>query len=143
MGIAGLSPHLSRMPLLAVLLTPLQALVTLFKPLQTTAAANRNHHADPGSKMARLNTNMRFGAQADRPPQAAGARDLTGFIKPCRTVAKTVLSRTSPSRLKIVRAFEAGVGPSYAGRMVISGRMADVCAELDRMAQREAIGGQL
>ncbi|WP_293601982.1 MULTISPECIES: hypothetical protein [unclassified Polaromonas] len=54
--------------------------------------------------------------------------------KPCQTVAKA----TSPRRLKIVREFEAGVSPSCAGRMVISGRMADVCAELDRMAQREA-----
>ena len=41
------------------------------------------------------------------------------------------------SRLKIVRQFEPGVGPTCAGRMVISGRMADVCAELDRMAERE------
>ena len=28
----------------------------------------------------------------------------------------------------------AGNGPKMAGRMVISGRMADVCAELDRLA---------
>lgn len=54
--------------------------------------------------------------------------------KPCQTVAKA----TSPRRLKIVRELEAGVSPCCAGRMVISGRMADVCAELDRMAQREA-----
>ncbi len=40
-------------------------------------------------------------------------------------------------RLKIVRALEPGVGAGYAGRMVISGRMADVCAALDRMTQRE------
>jgi hypothetical protein len=44
----------------------------------------------------------------------------------------------TPSRLRIVREFDANVGPACAGRMVISGRMADVCAELDRMAQREA-----
>jgi hypothetical protein len=37
-----------------------------------------------------------------------------------------------------VREFDANVGPACAGRMVISGRMADVCAELERMAQREA-----
>ncbi|HYW58646.1 MAG TPA: hypothetical protein VE934_16980 [Polaromonas sp.] len=37
-----------------------------------------------------------------------------------------------------MREFEAGISPSCAGRMVISGRMADVCAELDRMAQKEA-----
>jgi len=40
--------------------------------------------------------------------------------------------------LKVVREHDAGVGPSCAGRMTISGRMADVCAELDRMTQRGA-----
>ncbi len=41
-------------------------------------------------------------------------------------------------RLKVVREHDAAVSPTCAGRMKISGRMADVCAELDRMAQREA-----
>jgi hypothetical protein len=40
-------------------------------------------------------------------------------------------------RLKVVRELDSGVSPSCAGRMVISGRMADVCAELERMVQRE------
>jgi hypothetical protein len=40
--------------------------------------------------------------------------------------------------LKVVRAPDAAVGPRCAGRMTISGRMADVCAELDRMTQRES-----
>ncbi len=42
------------------------------------------------------------------------------------------------ARLKVVREHDAAVSPTCAGRMTISGRMADVCAELDRMAQREA-----
>jgi hypothetical protein len=33
---------------------------------------------------------------------------------------------------------EAGQAPTQVGRMMISGRMADVCAELDRLAAREA-----
>jgi hypothetical protein len=40
--------------------------------------------------------------------------------------------------LRIVRVLEAGQGQSCVGRMVISGRMTDVCAELDRLAAREA-----
>lgn len=40
--------------------------------------------------------------------------------------------------LRIVRILEADQVPSQVGRMVISGRMADVCAELDRLAAREA-----
>jgi len=53
-------------------------------------------------------------------------------------VNKTPPKGGTPSRLRIVREFDANVSPACAGRMVISGRMADVCAELDRMAQREA-----
>ncbi|OIQ64273.1 hypothetical protein GALL_541760 [mine drainage metagenome] len=34
---------------------------------------------------------------------------------------------------------EAGQARSQVGRLRISGRMADVCAELDRMAAREAM----
>ncbi|NMM13055.1 MAG: hypothetical protein HHJ17_05855 [Rhodoferax sp.] len=48
-------------------------------------------------------------------------------------------SRISVHRpLRIVRILDADQPPSQVGRMVISGRMADVCAELDRLAAREA-----
>ena len=40
--------------------------------------------------------------------------------------------------LRVVRVVEACSAPSSAGRMVISGRMADVCAELDRLAALES-----
>lgn len=40
--------------------------------------------------------------------------------------------------LRMVRVMEAGQSSSLVGRMVISGRMADVCAELDRLAAFEA-----
>ena len=52
-------------------------------------------------------------------------------------------SDAAPSRLvqrrplRIVRIMEAGQTPAQVGRMVISGRLADVCAELDRMAELE------
>ena len=42
-------------------------------------------------------------------------------------------------RLKVVRQFEPGVSRSCAGRLVISGRMSDVCAELERMAGQQPI----
>jgi hypothetical protein len=47
--------------------------------------------------------------------------------------------KTKP--LRIVRVVEAGQTRSCVGRMVISGRMADVCAELDRLVAREAAMG--
>jgi hypothetical protein len=40
--------------------------------------------------------------------------------------------------LRVVRVLEASPAPSHAGRMIISGRMADVCAELDRLAALES-----
>jgi hypothetical protein len=39
--------------------------------------------------------------------------------------------------LRVARVMEAQHNRSHAGRMVISGRMADVCAELDRLAELE------
>jgi len=46
---------------------------------------------------------------------------------------------TTPTRrpLRVVRVAEAGLPRSRVGRMVISGRMVDVCAELDRLAACE------
>lgn len=43
-----------------------------------------------------------------------------------------------PTPLRVLRVVESGQARSSVGRMVISGRMADVCAELDRLAAREA-----
>jgi hypothetical protein len=40
--------------------------------------------------------------------------------------------------LRVLRVSEQGEAPHCAGRMVISGRMADVCAELDRLVALEA-----
>ena len=42
-----------------------------------------------------------------------------------------------PGALRVLRVCDTQQ-PGDAGRLVISGRMADVCAELDRLAAREA-----
>ncbi len=123
MGIASLS----RSPLLSVLLAPLQALAALWMPVRPAVIAPS---CAPAATFRRRAANDPSAGKAtafhSRPVPAAGH-------KPCQSVAKT----TAPRRLKVVREFEAGISPACAGRMVISGRMADVCAELDRMAQRE------
>jgi hypothetical protein len=41
--------------------------------------------------------------------------------------------------LRVVRILESGHSVENVGRMVISGRMADVCDELDRLAARDAM----
>lgn len=49
-----------------------------------------------------------------------------------------VASTATRRPLRIVRVLEAGQAPANVGRMLISGHMADVCAELDRLAAGEA-----
>lgn len=39
--------------------------------------------------------------------------------------------------LRVLRVVDSGMPRSSTGRLVISGRMADVCAELDRLVERE------
>lgn len=128
MGITSLSPQLSRTSSLSLLIAPLQALVSLFMPVQQAAVGNR----------ACANQ-----ATKSRPPRPYGIDKAAWRIVPDAPVHKSSVTQSpAPSRLKIVREFDPGVGSSCAGRMVISGRMADVCAELDRMAQLEHGGSR-
>ncbi|OLP06400.1 hypothetical protein BLL52_2636 [Rhodoferax antarcticus ANT.BR] len=39
----------------------------------------------------------------------------------------------------MLQVMDAGQSPVQSGRLRISGRMADVCAELDRLAARESL----
>ncbi len=57
--------------------------------------------------------------------------------QPGRRPSRRHPASAAPTRLRIVRESETH-SDGAAGRMVISGRMADVCAELDRLAQRES-----
>jgi hypothetical protein len=54
------------------------------------------------------------------------------------TEAKPTIRASANKPLRIVRILEADHAPANVGRMVISGRMSDVCAELDRLAARES-----
>lgn len=89
-------------------------------------------------------TRLLLGTPADRPAarrtphvpsQRIPAGNPTPFAIPLRT------SPAYPTALKPLRVLcvmEPGQQCASVGRMVISGRMADVCAELDRLAAREA-----
>ena len=56
---------------------------------------------------------------------------------PCMP-APRMAARPAGKPLRVVRVVEAAAPRAIAGRMVISGRMADVCAELERLAALEA-----
>ena len=49
------------------------------------------------------------------------------------------LTGASARPLRVLRVVDAWQAPASAGRMVISGRMADVCAELERLAGTESL----
>jgi hypothetical protein len=113
----------SQSPLLSMLLAPAQALAAWFVPAQN--GSNR-YSAPARAQRVAGQLVLPFSSDAAATPRETGQ---AGKARP---------QSTTQSRLRIVREFDANVGPACAGRMVISGRMADVCAELDRMAQREA-----
>jgi hypothetical protein len=59
----------------------------------------------------------------------------------CRKPAlprRCALPLPTPTALRVTRVLEDTRQSGQAGRMVISGRMADVCAELERLARLEA-----
>jgi hypothetical protein len=62
-----------------------------------------------------------------------------GNPAPCVPPRRAYVDRpVSRKPLRVLRVMEPGQQRTSVGRMVISGRMADVCAELDRLAAREA-----
>lgn len=76
--------------------------------------------------------------------RAALAARSSNQVTPSLLAAPSYLTRTGSNfyaqrkPLRVVRVIEAGQNRASAGRIVISGRMADVCAELDRLAASEA-----
>ncbi len=72
-------------------------------------------------------------------PSTAVARTTTLNLSPGRQPPSATTTRRDRVHkpLRMVRVMEAGQTSSQVGRMVISGRMADVCAELDRLAAFE------
>lgn len=67
-------------------------------------------------------------------PTRAGARATESGVTPGRSRVPA----TRPSRVHVIQCVEAGMPVGSSGRMVISGRLADVCAELDRLAANDA-----
>jgi hypothetical protein len=78
----------------------------------------------------------------------AALHDLMAWLAPRpapvpRVAGRQPLQRPQPlpgRPLRVVRVVEPAAARTVAGRMVISGRLADVCAELERLAAQEARG---
>lgn len=84
---------------------------------------------------------VRLQSQALRPGPVRGDAYASHAGAPMRSACSTH-GQAAPSRpprpLRVLRIVDTSHVAASAGRMLISGRMADVCAELDRLAAQEA-----
>lgn len=75
---------------------------------------------------------QRMGSPASAKPST---RPLNQNHKPTGMGQKPAFSRS----VRVLQVMDAGQSPAQSGRLRISGRMADVCAELDRLAACEVL----
>jgi hypothetical protein len=115
----------------------LVTLSSLLTPLQGFVARMMSANRRPAMHAPRPRL------QPVTPIRAAMPRAVAGPEVPDR-VATAASRRNSGVHLhrslplRVVRTLDSGIPPGSTGRMMISGRMADVCAELDRLAATEA-----
>lgn len=124
------------LPILVHLFAPLQGAVEWLAGGGPAASADDAPAAGADGRLA-------AGLVSAPAAAAAAARVRSRVHARITPVGKAARAWAGPTRaperpLRVVRVVEARHPCSSAGRMVISGRMADVCAELDRLAAVEA-----
>jgi hypothetical protein len=102
-----------------------------FLPLARLAAVFRAHWSALAPRHA-----LGYGAQGQHGPHGTEGATHRATHRALQASAGCPALRP----LRVVRVLEPAAPRSTAGRMVISGRLADVCAELDRLAALEARG---
>lgn len=126
------------MNLLSLLITPLQGVVLFFAP-HAVGAKPLGLHGSGGQPAGQVSPD----SPAQRAPQpVTPARNTPlGSHQPLARVSRitrpsyTSFVQAKPiHRVRVVRNVDTTLPAGRAGRMVMSGRFADVCAELDRMA---------
>lgn len=87
-----------------------------------------------------LNRKPSLGHSSASPRPVRALRMVRPSVDRAAVTLRPVSSICSPrpAALRVVRVCEAHAPSGDMGRLVISGRMADVCAELDRLVAREA-----
>jgi hypothetical protein len=70
---------------------------------------------------------------------APSSTDATALCNQTLTTQTNNQPVRSSRPVRVLQVMESGQNPNQSGRLRISGRMADVCAELDRLAAREAL----
>lgn len=123
------------MNLLSLLIAPLQAVVLFFAP-HAVGAKPLGIGLGLGLRMPQR-TLAPFSPRADTPtssPHSAAPAPRARITYPHSTPR---ISAKPIHRVRVVRNVDASLPADRAGRMVLSGTFADVCAELDRLASTE------
>ena len=115
----------------------LPILFQLFEPVQ--AAVQWLSGASSASTAGTASSGSRAGHASafTRPACASAVRPADQRPVPQRAWRGPLRMDSAGRPLRVLRVVESRTAPTSAGRMVISGRMADVCAELDRLAELE------
>ena len=103
--------------------------VDLLSPLQALASRWMPAHPTRRSSAVDLRSDLRYVAVRPARPVSRGAARSSDHAGGAAAAVRP---------LRVVRTVDAQRPGLRAGRVVISGRMADVCAELDRLAALEA-----
>ncbi len=114
------------MNLLSLFIAPVQAVVLFFAP---HAGTFKTAQVRPASRST-------YGATA----QALGASPALQLARASRVAYPSRSSHITAKpihRVRVVRNVDTSLPADRAGRMRVSGRFADVCAELDRLAAME------
>lgn len=115
------------MNLLSLLIAPLQAVVLFFAP-------HAGAFKPASARMPlRAQAAVPVGKVADAAPANSAVRASRITYPPSR---QPILVQPI-HRVRVVRNVDSSLPADRAGRMVVSGRFADVCAELDRLAALE------
>ena len=134
-------------------ITPVQALVPWLSRIRSSLGDSLGHLADlppaqPEVAQAVAQEIQREAKPVRREadgtpaftPGTAASNDPVFAIWPqaARRPGTTTPEALHSSALRVVRESDAALKADCAGRMVMSGKIADICAELDRMALRAA-----
>ena len=123
----SVSPPRLGAPNLSILLAPVRALAAFFMPAQSAQASRSTCDRHTAAHFSRQSVSGLQISTQDGPKYQNTMRQTPAIVS-VRPVA----------RLKVIREFDPAVGRSRTGRMAISGTMADVCAELERIALKES-----
>lgn len=125
LGISLQSSPLGRNTTFSLLLTPLYAVMGFFAPWH-----NQRHPLLallPAASTTSSTPGHSFSAEATNSGQFNP--------RPLRPASPEQCSRS----LRVLRVTDASCTAHSAGRMMISGRFSEVCAELDRLSQQDAV----